>query len=145
MRKLSSSLSPRSRWGPVLLVLGGLLFGVFQAMENGFSSRLLLEVCGVVVFAWVIHKLGSSDLAEEVQDLGDHLVVRRGNVSERIQLSNLRMVEVDSDAEVMTLHFVRSTAFGRKIAFNPTASLRNPFREHPLVEELMNRAHAARL
>lgn len=147
MRQLSSSLSPRSKWVRVLIIAGGLLLlGAFRVMEDGLSWRLVLEACGVIAFFWLLDMVFSSDLADEVQDCGDHLLVSRGEVTERIPLTNLRSVEVDSDGEVMTLHFAKSTAFGRKVAFSPVASLRlNPFREHPLVEELMNRAHAARL
>lgn len=147
MRQLSSSLSSRSKWGRFLIIVSGLLLlGAVRVMEDGLSWRLVLEACGMVAFFCVLDMVFSSDLADEVQDCGDHLVVSRGEVTERIPLTNLRSVEVDPDGEVMTLHFVKSTAFGRKIAFNPVASLRlNPFREHPLVEDLMNRAHAARL
>lgn len=147
MGQLSSSLSSRSKWGRFLLIVSGLLLlGAVRVMEDGLSWRVVLEACGMIAFFWVLDMVFFSDLADEVQDCGDHLVVSRGEVTERIPLTNLRSVEADPDGEFVTLHFVKSTAFGRKITFNPVASLRlNPFREHPLAEDLMNRAHAARL
>lgn len=115
-------------------------------MQDGLSLRALLEACGIVIFFWLVDSAVSSDLADEVRDQGDHLMIKRGSTTERIPLSNLRKVTVDSDGEVMELYFVNPTRFGRKVAFSPIASLRlNPFGEHPLVEELMNRAYAARL
>lgn len=147
MRQLSSSLSSCSKWSRFLIIVFGLLLlGAFRVMEDGWSWRLVFEACGTIAFFWLLDMVFSSDLADKVQDCGDHLLVSRGEVTERIPLTNLRSVEVDSDGEVMTLHFVKSTAFSRKIAFSPVASLRlNPFREHPLVEDLMDRVHAARL
>lgn len=148
MRQLSSSLTPAFKMGPITLIGVGLVILVTRSItEGGLSLRIVLEACGITVFTWVVTWLTASDLADEVYDGGDHLVIKRGRTTDKIPLSNLRMVEGtrNSSPEIMTLHFVRSTAFGRKIGFSPAGGRLNPLREHPLVEDLMNRAHAARL
>lgn len=148
MRQLSSSFTPAFKLGPIPIILLGLIVLVARAMGEGtLSLRIVLEACAIMAGTWLVTAATSSDLADEVYDGGDHLVVKRGGRTDKIPLANLRMVECtrNSSPEVMTLHFVRSTAFGRKIAFSPAGGRLNPLREHPLVENLMNRAHAARL
>ena len=76
MRQLSSSLSPRSKWGALITIAGGLLFVAVRAMEEGLSLRLFLETCGAVAFIWVLNLTFSTDLADEVHDMGDHLVIK---------------------------------------------------------------------
>lgn len=133
---------------PITLIGVGLVILVTRTLgEDGLSLRIVLEACGITAFTWLVTSMTSSDLADEVYDGGDHVVIKRGATTDKIPLANLRMVECtrNSSPEVMTLHFVRSTAFGRKIGFSPAGGRLNPLRAHPLVEDLMNRAHAARL
>jgi hypothetical protein len=95
----------------------------------------------------LLQKILASDLADDVVDLGDSLVIRRGKVKDQVPLANLLRIEasVAVNPPRMTLYFVTPSAFGSSVSFSPVSSRSlNPFASHPLVEELMVRAQEAR-
>ena len=84
MRQLSSSLTPAFKMGPITLIGVGLVILVTRSIgEGGLSLRIVLEACGITVFTWVVTWLTASDLADEVYDGGDHLVIKRGRTKSR--------------------------------------------------------------
>lgn len=106
----------------LLLLLGMALFGIF-AMKQ---------------FLW--------DLADDVYDQGDALLVTRRGVSESVALSNVRDVTyANMRPPRLTLHLRTPGRFGARVSFSPAAKRsRNPFAKHPLMEQLAVRAWRAR-
>ena len=148
MRRISSFWTPFSKRLLPAALIGAFATGAVSAVASGAPLvGTLLAFCGAAGFTLFLQKLLASDLADDVIDLGDSLLIRRGNVKDRIPLANL--LNVDESMAVnpprMTIHFVKPTAFGKAVAFSPVSSRHlNPFARHSLVEELMLRAQSAR-
>lgn len=107
----------------------------------GMLLLLIMAVFGVFAmkqFLW--------DLADEVHDQGDALLVSRRGVRETVALSNVRDVTyANMRPPRLTLHLRRPGRFGARVSFSPAAKRsRNPFAKHPLMEELAVRAWRAR-
>jgi hypothetical protein len=58
-------------------------------------------------------------LADEVRDMGDHLVVRRDGVEDRIALSAVERVGLVSRTNFIRLTLAGTSAFGRAVTFVP--------------------------
>jgi hypothetical protein len=88
------------------------------------------------------------DLADEVLDEGQHLVVRRGAQSERIAISNIAEVNEPvfvRQPRLITLRLVQSGKLGREITFAPAGEFAsNPFSRSHIATQLSQRAAAAR-
>jgi len=88
------------------------------------------------------------DLADEVFDGGDHLIVERSGVQARIELSNVQNVAWTTmvSPERVTLTLRQPTSLGREVVFSPPIRL-SPFAvfsRSPIVDDLIERVEAAR-
>ena len=123
---LASSLwGGRDRLNPILiggpLLMGAILFVVMR------------------YFLWI--------LADEVQDGGDHLRIRRGSVEERIALTDILNVSVtvQQHPQRIALRLARSGRLGDEIVFLPATRFRwNPFARNEVAEDLIVRVDRAR-
>jgi hypothetical protein len=107
---------------------------------------LIGPVVMAVIFAVVLKRL-VFDLADEVTDTGDALVVRVGAEEERIPLSEIINVSYAgmTNPRRITLTLRHPGRFGREIVFSPRESLRATLSARsPLATELIERADAAR-
>ena len=101
-------------------------------------------VVGPIIF--FVMKKTVWDLADEVFDAGDSLIVRFGNEQDRIPLANIVNV---SYANMMkpprvTLTLRSGGHFGSEISFAaPTVFV--PFGKSPLITDLIQRVDAARM
>lgn len=87
------------------------------------------------------------DLADEVQDGGDFLLIRKGGDEERVPLSNIMNVSASTNMNPprVTLRLVKPGKFGSEVSFSPPSRFSfNPFAKHPIVEELIVRVDKAR-
>jgi hypothetical protein len=136
-------------------VLPVLLFGlpVFFVYVGLFASRerlplpALLPVLLLVPFVYLLMRKLVWDLADEVWDGGDHLVVKIGGESETVPLSNIMNVSASTlvNPPRITLRLVNPGRFGREISFSPPRnSLFNPFARNSVADELIERVHRAR-
>jgi hypothetical protein len=85
------------------------------------------------------------DLADEVLDAGDALIVRFGSEQERIPLSeiiNVSYVYMTNPPRV-TLTLRTLCQFGKEVSFSPPTRFL-PFAKSPIVADLIERADAAR-
>lgn len=121
--------------------VGGVLEGKQASNLSIFLPPVLALLFGLALW-WGL----ASDLADEVFDCGDYLLIRRGRSQDRIYLANI--MNVDSSFNVnpprLTLHLVRPCQFGRTVSFSPIGGSLNPFAKNPLVGELIQRAYEAR-
>lgn len=85
-------------------------------------------------------------LADEVQDCGDHLKIRRGRIEETIRLSNIAVADVATGSGIhrIILRLHKPTKFGGQVEFLPQASLwSNVSRVKRVAADLTDRARQA--
>jgi hypothetical protein len=107
---------------------------------------LIGPVVMAVIFAIVLQRL-VFDLADEVLDTGDALVVRIGAEDERIPLAQIINVNYAgmTNPRRITLTLRHPGRFGREIVFSPRENWRDSLSgRSPLVTELIERVDAAR-
>jgi hypothetical protein len=85
------------------------------------------------------------DLADEVTDGGDFLVVRFGDTQERIALSNIMNVSysVLINPPRVTLTLREACRFGKDVSFSPPINW-VPFSKSPVITELIERVYVTR-
>ena len=157
MEKISRPTFFLKRVFPALW-LGGVGVGAVVAATAFFSGKdagghplpimvlvvpLLMLVLGFTLFRKLIW-----DLADEVEDHGDWLRVRRGSVEERVNLVDVMNVSMNqfSNPRRLSLRLRKPGAFGDEIVFIPqTQGLRlNPFARNPIAERLIQRVDRLR-
>ena len=103
---------------------------------------LVLLAVGVSLFRKFVW-----DLADEVHDAGDVLLVRKNGIEERVRLDNVMNVSVAMMANPprVTLRLATPGRLGREISFIPLTAFRfNPFARIEVAEDLIERVDAAR-
>ena len=102
----------------------------------------------MAVFGFVLLRKLIWDLADEVEDHGDWLRVRRGSVEERVNLADVMNVSMNqfSNPRRLSLRLRKPGAFGDEVVFIPqTQGLRlNPFARNPIAESLIQRVDRLR-
>ena len=155
MKRLTSDLTfyykrgfPAVWFGFVALAVIGEVQDMLTGRET--SPRALLMACAVGLLSYGLFKVLTFDLADEVLDAGEHLVVRRGRQTERISLGDIadvREVAFMRNPRRVTLRLAKPTRLGPEITFAPAGSGEfslNPFSPSPIAAELSERAAAAR-
>ena len=87
------------------------------------------------------------DLVDEVEDHGDYLLVRNRGDEERIPLAHVMNISASTfiNPPRVTLRLVKAGRFGSEVTFSPMKRFSlNPFAKHPVVDDLIERAHRAR-
>jgi hypothetical protein len=87
------------------------------------------------------------DLADEVYDCGDSLLIRNRGEEERVSLSNIMNVSISPvmNPPRVTLRLVTPSKFGNEVAFLPIVGFTlNPFAKNQVVEDLIVRVDQAR-
>lgn len=99
----------------------------------------------MAVFGYFLMKKTAFNLADEVADAGDYLVVRLGAAQERIALANIMNVSytVMQNPPRVTLALREPCRFGKDVSFSPPARL-IPFSKSPIINELIDRIEVAR-
>jgi hypothetical protein len=103
---------------------------------------LVMMAIGIVLFRTLLW-----DLADEVSDGGDYLLVRRRGIEERVAISDIMNVGMSWSARPprLSLRLRKPGKFGDKIVFIPiTFFSLNPFARNPVEEDLIRRIDAAR-
>ena len=95
-----------------------------ELWRNPMPSAIAVAIlcAALLYFFW---KTQTHRLADEVQDCGDSLKVRRGRLQETIPLSNVATAEVASSGGFhrITVHLRTPAQLGARIEFLPQASL----------------------
>jgi hypothetical protein len=149
MRRLSAPSTVFYKRVAPLICLGGsaVLAGVLY-LNKTVPSLLALGIPALGVAGYFGMRWNFSDLADEVLDAGDSLIVRMGNEEERVPLSNI--AEVDwigtRQGARITITLQKSGRFGDEFSFL------GPFRSWwsasgdgspPIAAELLERAQKA--
>jgi hypothetical protein len=105
---------------------------------------LLFPAIMAVVGFFVMKKL-VFDLADEVWDDGDSLLVKNGGQEQRIPLGDIKNVSYSPymNPPRVTLLLRRPTVFGDQITFSAPIRI-VPFSTNPIIDDLIERIDAAR-
>jgi hypothetical protein len=150
MKKISASLA-FYKWIFPPIWLGALAFFTVEEVRRGAVAEgrwmALAILCFMATFGLLLMKKLVWDLADEVEDYGDSLLVRKGGEEERIPLSNIMNVSAAlyMNPPRITLRLVRPGRFGDEISFCPQTPFSfNPFAKHRVADDLMLRVDRAR-
>ena len=152
MRRISSGMTKfYKRVFPVLFfgILIVAFAGALSSKEIGGEQWivLLIPIAMFLVFFFVMKHL-IWDLADEVHDTGDALLVTKGGEQERIPLTNIMNVSATLmiNPPRVTLRLVHTSKFGDEITFSPQTpfSFNRLGRRNPMIDELIVRVDAAR-
>jgi hypothetical protein len=99
----------------------------------------------MAIFGYFVMKKLVFDLADEVFDDGDSLVVRFGSEEERIPLSQIINISYSymSNPSRVTLTLRTPGRFGKEVTFSPPQEFL-PFAKSPIVADLIARTDVAR-
>jgi hypothetical protein len=151
MQRISSSGTYFSKRIFPALFIGFLAYFAIDGNRSGsFSSDplLLVGLAFLAVLGSFIFRSFVWDLADEVNDHGDYLEVRRGKLVDKIDIGNISKVSASEYANPprVTLHLVKAGAFGLQVSFSPKAPLSfRPLAKSAVAEDLSNRADAAQV
>ena len=150
MKKISRPTFILKRVFPVFW-FGFLAVFATTAILHGDALKdvpFLIGPVAMAVFGFVLLRKLIWDLADEVEDHGDWLRVRRGSVEERVNLVDVMNVSMNqfSNPRRLSLRLRKPGAFGDEIVFIPqTQGLRlNPFARNPIAESLIQRVDRLR-
>ncbi|MBO9661358.1 hypothetical protein [Dokdonella sp.] len=114
-----------------------------------FDPVFLLIPIGTAVLTHVFLHALSHDLADEVVEAGDSLIVRKAGEEARIALAEIINVDASTlfNPPRITLSLRTPCRFGAKIVFSPPPNrhLFAPFAPNPTAEALIERVHRARM
>jgi hypothetical protein len=114
----------------------------------GKSWMFILMPCILAVVGGLMFRRLIWDLADEVDDGGDFLLVKWRGYAERIPLSNIMNVSATMmmNPPRIVLRLVRPAPFGAEVAFSPIRPFTlNPFAKSAIAEDLTTRAYDARI
>jgi hypothetical protein len=150
VKKISSATTfYLKRIAPLLFIAGLVVFLAVMLVKGPLEEIWWLLVVFVLIAAAVGYGFYRRiwSLADEVFDHGDHFVVRRGPVQEKIRLSEVVNVAFkrSQNSRRVVLKLARPGPFGDEVAFVPPLNFRwNPFAADPLEEALIRRVDAER-
>ncbi len=150
MQRISSSGTFFSKRIFPALFLGFLAYSAYDTYQISGPSGDPLLLAGIAFMAALgafIYWAFIWDLADEVNDHGTFLEVRRGNVTEKIEFKNIMNVSAAEHVNPprVTLRLVQGGAFGRHVSFSPKVPFSfRTLAKSALVEDLAERAYAAR-
>ncbi len=154
MQRLSSrSTFFYKRVFPILLLayaaifpIVGLVFGLAQQGLMEFLFIVVLAPVFTIVPGYLILNWFIFDLADEVWDDGEELVVRKSDREVRVPLAECINVNYERfvNPSRVTIMLRQSTEIGATVSFIPPQHM-NPFKMPPLVAPLIHRIDAARL
>jgi hypothetical protein len=119
------------------------IFG--QSSRQGPAPMFFLVPVGMGIIGYVVMQKLVWDLADEVYDCGDHLLVRNSGREHHIDLSNVINVSHSSmtNPQRVTLTLREPVGERREIVFAPPANL-VPFSRNRVVDDLIQRIDALR-
>lgn len=150
MTKISRDTLFHKRIFPVLwfgLIVLGFGVAMFAAPPRRPPLVFALPLFIMVPIGYLLMRTLVFDLADEVYDCGDHLVVNKGAVSESVPFSNIMNVSATLlvNPPRITLRLIRPGRLGQEISFMPQRPMfYNPFGRNAIADDLIERAYRAR-
>jgi hypothetical protein len=150
MTKISSKSTFFHKRAFPVLWFGIIGIGAAIAVWSGAFEKAPITLVGpafLAVFGFFLMRHLVWDLADEVFDGGDYLLVRNRGVEERVPLSNIMNVSASTmvNPARITLRLAERGRFGNEIVFSPARSMTfNPFAKSAIAEDLIVRVDKAR-
>jgi hypothetical protein len=150
VKKISSRFTVFNKRIFPALWFGFLAFFLVAAIFTGAVEQglmFLVVPLGMAVFGFFLMKKLVWDLADEVYDCGDSLLVRNRGEEDTIALSNIMNVSASTHMNPprVTLRLVTPSKFGSEVAFSPVIGMTlNPFARNQVAEDLIVRVDEAR-
>lgn len=133
-----------------VLWFGFLAFFVVATVLTGTATQnpvfLFIPVFMAIMGFFLLQKL-VWDLADEVYDCGESLLVKNGGKEDRVALSNIMNVSASTyvNPPRVALTLAAPGRFGKEIVFTPvTGIIVNPFAKNKVIEGLIARVDQAR-
>jgi hypothetical protein len=129
-------------------ILGFVLFTMIWSKAYEKAPVAIIMPCVMTVFGYFLMKKLVWDLADEVYDCGDYLLIRKGKEEERIALSEIMNVSASLlvNPPRVTLRLVKAGKLGEEIAFSPAKPFSfNPFARNEIIDDLILRVDKARV
>lgn len=133
-----------------LLWFGFLASFIFDALKDRIYEKapiVLLVPCLMVVAGIIIMNKLVWNLADEVYDCGEFLLIKKSGHEERVQLSNIMNISASTNMnpQRITIKLVQPGMLGAEIAFSPATPFTiNPFSKNKISEDLIVRVDQAR-
>lgn len=152
MKRISSGMTLFNKRAFPIIWFGFLAVFIFAVIASKNSETrppafALIMPLIMGAFGFFIYKKLIWDLADEVLDAGDALIVRFGNEQEQISLSNIINISYSymMNPPRVTLTLRMPSRFGSEISFTPVQRFTLiPFSRSPIVAELIRRVDEAR-
>lgn len=147
MKRISTPYTFSLKVVPFVFV-GICVFIVSLLLANGAWRQnrpfLIIPVLMGIV-GWYFARSNLRDLMDEVDDFGDHLVVRKGGEEETILLTNISNVNFNVKPPRITLTLASPGKFGSEISFAPPPQLYfGPIPQNDIAKDLIARTAKAR-
>jgi hypothetical protein len=130
---------------------GFLTFFIFGLLKDRIYVKApfaLIIPCVAAIFSFIIMKKLVWDLADEVYDCEDFLLIKKNDIEEKIELSNIMNVSVtNTNPKRITLRLVQPGQLGSEITFSPEIPFFTsiiPFAKNHIAEDLIVRVDQAR-
>ncbi len=133
-----------------VLWFGFLAFAVATGILTGAylkAPMIIVMPLIMMAFGFFLFKKLLWDLADEVYDGADFLLIKKSGEEDRVYLSNIMNVSssIAMNPARITLRLRVPGKFGDEIAFSPMSPIRlNPFARNAVAEDLMVRVDKAR-
>ena len=149
MKKISSGMTTYHKKIFPAIWFGFLGLFVIGGLASGSLTRdlpVIVIPLAMAGFGFFFMKKLLWDLADEVYDDGETLLVKQGDDQERIPLSNIMNVSItNSSPRRITLRLRNPGRFGNEVTFAPKQGLTfNPFAKNEVAEDLILRVERAR-
>jgi hypothetical protein len=128
------------------LLIMTLIWWTTRNSSNPVPLPVLLPPALIGIFLFFIFKKLIFDLADEVWDAGDMLIVRNKGREDRILLADIINVSYSQfvNPPRVTLMLRTPGLFGDQVSFSPPRAGILPLSASPIVDELIRRVDAAR-
>jgi len=131
-----------------LIWLGLVSFAILRGPKQGARTIAPLVLILPLGILFLVMRRFVWDLADEVYDCGDYLLVKKSGEEDRVDFSNIMNVSTTMmvNPPRITLTLVNAGRFGREVVFSPVRRFNlNPFAKDEVAADLMTRAYDARV
>ncbi len=130
--------------------LGFVAVGLINSLVSGGfkeAPAFVLVPIAMLIFGFFLFRHFVWDLADEVKDAGDYLIVRKGSVEDRIPLHDIMNVSMSmaTNPQRLSLRLRKAGKLGSEVVFSPARNFSfNPFARNAIAEDLIVRVDRAR-
>jgi hypothetical protein len=125
---------------------GFFLFLAFDAFNKNEYGTILIA-CIFCLISYFIDKYLIDNIAEEVIDCGEYLLIKLKKTEDKIYISNIKSISFNCGAspQKVTLSLIKNSAFGKEIIFSPVRPNFDwyNYKKNEIVENLKARISAA--